>query len=682
MTKIQNTNAYPFDTNISDEDYVIGSDGDNLGKITRNYNIGDLRRYINSGLSPEIGGTLKVSEIEYNGVLTTPSEVANALDPNVQVLQYEIVVLSVNGNKYLLKEQDIILGLSGTEVTDDDFILIIGFGSLGDGTNVLKGYNSTTGLQEVYSIKSTGNEISIVSENIVIDPKEGVNLGDGIPFYKGLNSTTKLHEFYTGESETLNIILEDNKFKINIPSSAQIPALYVNNLYEPTYDDWVRAGGNLISNPTFDYKGDGTLSKPYTDTVRYTSEIAKTTTANSSIQNALDAYVGGGTRLAPERVGEKIIVQDNNSAYSFSGDLGYSRLKIDFNGNVTSTTTGYIFDMDNTSHFNNLSDLITINVAEGYILTGNGDGFNNSGSNVATNNLSQSRTAYLNGYFYFPTNSITKYGINSDILSSGNNNDGGITFELRGRIRSDYQGVYKIGGVSRIYNYGALQSGTSSITVDTTLKPFLHLGGQVRCFQDSSYEFSGARNEGFTFTPTGGFTPSLITQSTPVISLGTITDLYNKTNNELAGLSIINSNNGTLFEVTNIFNSTNLWLVSFRNNILESGEINTDIVDLTQGNNVSCVNYIGNNIIESLVVKTSRQQAQNDGLPIGSKFIKRNTITTGNFVVGEEYKILNVGDTDFTLIGADSNTVGEWFVATGVGGGTTGTAVTESIEIV
>lgn len=39
------------------------------------------------------------------------------------------------------------------------------------------------------------------------------------------------------------------------------------------------------------------------------------------------------------------------------------------------------------------------------------------------------------------------------------------------------------------------------------------------------------------------------------------------------------------------------------------------------------------------------------------------------------------GDTDFTLIGADSNTVGEWFVATGVGGGTTGTAYKESIEI-
>jgi len=101
MTKIKNTNAYPFDVTISDLDYVIGSDGDNLGKITRNYNIGDLRRYINSGLSPEIGGTLKVSEITYNGVLISPSEVANALDPNYQVLQYHIVIVSVKVNKYI-----------------------------------------------------------------------------------------------------------------------------------------------------------------------------------------------------------------------------------------------------------------------------------------------------------------------------------------------------------------------------------------------------------------------------------------------------------------------------------------------------------------------------------------------------------------------------------------------------
>lgn len=52
-----------------------------------------------------------------------------------------------------------------------------------------------------------------------------------------------------------------------------------------------------------------------------------------------------------------------------------------------------------------------------------------------------------------------------------------------------------------------------------------------------------------------------------------------------------------------------------------------------------------------------------------------STITAGAFVTGTTYTILTVGTTDFTLIGAASNTVGVSFVATGAGSGT-GTATT------
>ena len=49
------------------------------------------------------------------------------------------------------------------------------------------------------------------------------------------------------------------------------------------------------------------------------------------------------------------------------------------------------------------------------------------------------------------------------------------------------------------------------------------------------------------------------------------------------------------------------------------------------------------------------------------------TVTAGSFVIGIKYKILTIGSTDYTLIGASSNTVGLVFTATGVGTGT-GTA--------
>ena len=50
-------------------------------------------------------------------------------------------------------------------------------------------------------------------------------------------------------------------------------------------------------------------------------------------------------------------------------------------------------------------------------------------------------------------------------------------------------------------------------------------------------------------------------------------------------------------------------------------------------------------------------------------------VSAGSFVSGTVYTIKTVGTTDFTLIGAPSNTVGVTFTATGVGAGS-GVAVT------
>jgi len=45
------------------------------------------------------------------------------------------------------------------------------------------------------------------------------------------------------------------------------------------------------------------------------------------------------------------------------------------------------------------------------------------------------------------------------------------------------------------------------------------------------------------------------------------------------------------------------------------------------------------------------------------------TVNAGSFIVGNQYSILSVGSTDFTLIGASANTIGVIFTATGVGSG-------------
>jgi hypothetical protein len=61
---------------------------------------------------------------------------------------------------------------------------------------------------------------------------------------------------------------------------------------------------------------------------------------------------------------------------------------------------------------------------------------------------------------------------------------------------------------------------------------------------------------------------------------------------------------------------------------------------------------------------------------IASSAASTTPITAGSFISGRSYKIASIGTTDFTLIGAVSNTVGTVFTATGVGTGT-GTATAE-----
>lgn len=85
----------------------------------------------------------------------------------------------------------------------------------------------------------------------------------------------------------------------------------------------------------------------------------------------------------------------------------------------------------------------------------------------------------------------------------------------------------------------------------------------------------------------------------------------------------------------------------------------------------------------TLATKTITSFAANTGVgsDLWGKVVASSTrssskieiITAGSFVSGDQYIILTVGTTNFTLIGAASNTVGVVFAATGVGSGT-GTA--------
>ncbi len=125
MTKISNKQAYDIKENIVLTDYFVGTDSEDENLGTVNYRFQDVQKYVLSGLSPIDGGTLKITEISYTGEeFSNASELANSLDPVYSVLQYHIVVFSVNGVKSLFKKQDVIIGGGETPVLESDFITI------------------------------------------------------------------------------------------------------------------------------------------------------------------------------------------------------------------------------------------------------------------------------------------------------------------------------------------------------------------------------------------------------------------------------------------------------------------------------------------------------------------------------------------------------------------------------
>lgn len=93
-----------------------------------------------------------------------------------------------------------------------------------------------------------------------------------------------------------------------------------------------------------------------------------------------------------------------------------------------------------------------------------------------------------------------------------------------------------------------------------------------------------------------------------------------------------------------------------------SGTVGTQGV-VSSGFDLGAVNFFGDD--GTAFIPSAQILAEVDGTP-GQ--------TAGTFTIGLSYRILSIGTTDFTLIGAASNTVGVTFTATGAGTGT-GTAI-------
>jgi len=276
MTAIKNTNAYPVKPSPVLTDKLIGSNSETIKKETASFELSSIQALMIAGLSPETGGTLKVTEIIYSGALTTPEDVANQLDPSVIVQRFEVLIFNINGNKYQLKLQDVVLGVLQDDVTSNDFIPIsLVAENLSNTISFYKGLNASTGREEHYSIGSVGfsitKEIVLGNETgkILLEQTEQTNLGaTGIAVYKGYNATTKLQEFRKIASSTATVSLTGETIFIEIPANdINITAGTNVVVTEPTPNNFVISATDTIAvlenSTTTTVSGNGTSGNEY-----------------------------------------------------------------------------------------------------------------------------------------------------------------------------------------------------------------------------------------------------------------------------------------------------------------------------------------------------------------------------------------------------------------------------------
>jgi len=216
--------TYEIDNLLSDYDKVIGTDADSFDK-TKNYTLLDLRNYLISGLSPEEGGTLRISEIDYEGELySNPAEFVNALSPTFEVLNYNPLFIKFNGQQFLLKLQDVTIGVGQDEVIMSDFIEFpISVGPQGpQGIQGEQGEQGIQGEQGPQGVPGTDGETIVENGNTTLANGSGTVADPYIIEIKNLQKEIDTFPYtLTSEDDKYTIFVDNgaSNVTINIPDN-------------------------------------------------------------------------------------------------------------------------------------------------------------------------------------------------------------------------------------------------------------------------------------------------------------------------------------------------------------------------------------------------------------------------------------------------------------------------------
>jgi len=441
-------------------------------------------------------------------------------------------------------------------------------------------------------------------------------------------------------SSSLTVTETSDEISIEVPSVSDIPALIVNSSY--TGDEEI-----------------GTASKPF-----------------KTIQGALDAYVGTGGRgtiaspLNPELMGSIIEIQKGTGAYTFTGDIDYKDVYISLRQGtiIQATTSEWITNFNNFSTTTPHNPIISLD--EGATIYCNKNGFKLVGGDftVGTGNSKVLKIkGNLGGIILVGTlESHILFEVDDNNLQYLNGGYGHL--EINTNISTNRGRMFVIKGNGSVMcdtNTIYFINDSSSVIITNTYFPIELKNNAILVFKNNT--ISLGKTSLVTYNQLVHIEDSSLFQAFNSLFQGEA--VYFTYNNTASNMSTIELDSCKMYMLTtSSFAGTisGIWENMFlTNNNMPSTSINP----LTTSISPSALNTIGRKLIETLDSYSSKNDAVSAGLPTGAKFINKNDIIAGNFVIGVEYKILTVGTTDYTTIGATSNTIGLYFTATGIGSG-------------
>lgn len=218
MTKISSLPAYEIKDIISPNDYFIGTDSQTDNLETVNFMFDSVRKFALAGLSPETGGTLRITEITYTGTAyATAAALLNSMDPIYTIDRYHLLVVSINGVKSLLKSQSIVVGLEQPQVSVNDFILFPTSTGVA-GPQGIQGIQGPQGIQgNIGQQGSTG-----VSGSNGATGAQGATGSQGIQGVAGNNGADASNNLQRDASSSFTVSDSDNNYVIQLKNTSAI----------------------------------------------------------------------------------------------------------------------------------------------------------------------------------------------------------------------------------------------------------------------------------------------------------------------------------------------------------------------------------------------------------------------------------------------------------------------------